>query len=387
MHPPELLVLGGLLLCGWVAHRLGGILHVPRVTLLLMLGILAGPSAFNIIPEDVAQLFPQVTHLALAMVGFLLGESLAGRDIKKSGAKVLTISIGETLGAAVLVFICVVLFTQDIILALLLAGIAPASAPAAILDVVREHRAKGPLTSTVLGVVAIDDAWGVIIFSLLLVIAEVMLGESTGFAELALGLWDVGGAILLGIGCGIPMAFFTGRLKKGEPSILEASGFVFITGGLALYLQVSYILACIVLGATVALRAKHHIRPFREIEGASEPFLVIFFLLAGYKCEIDLLTTIGLLGIVYIFARSAGLIIGGGFGARISGSSPQIQTKVGWCLLPQAGVALGLALLASERLPAYSEIILPLIVSTTVVFEIAGPLITQLQLKRSGEIR
>ncbi|MEZ5942042.1 MAG: cation:proton antiporter [Planctomycetaceae bacterium] len=382
---PELLVIGGLILAGYIAHSLGRFIHVPRVTILLVLGILAGPFGLNVIPKDVAEWFPEITDIALAMVGFLLGESFAGREIKRTGPTVLAVSLGETLGAAIVVFVAAYLMLGNMVIALLLAGIAPASDPAASLDVVRENKADGPLTKTVLGVVAIDDAWGVILFSFLLVFAETLSGQSSGVAGIGHGLWDVFGAILLGILFGVPMAWLTGRIKKGEPSVLEASGIVFICAGVAKYLDVSYLLTCIVLGATVANRAKHHTRPFRDIEGASEPFLVMFFLLAGYECDLASLQTLGLLGIAYVIARSVGLIAGGGLAARWVNAPEVVQKRVGWCLLPQAGVALGLALMVSERLPDTRSVILPLAISTTVVFEIIGPLVTRWQLKQAGE--
>jgi Kef-type K+ transport system membrane component KefB len=386
--PPSsgILILGTLLLIGWFAHAVGSFTHVPRVTVLLLFGVAAGPSFLDLIPSDVAAWFPHITHLALAMIGFLLGESFAGRDIKISGRTVVAISLGETFGAALAVFACVLLIQGDFVVALLLAGIAPATAPAATMDVIREMNAKGPLTKTLLGVVAVDDAWGVILFSLLLVIVEGVVGGGALLIEITQGLWEVLGGVLLGIIIGLPMAWFTGRIKKGEPSLVEAAGFVFICGGLALALNVSYLLACIVLGATVANRAKHHSRPFREIEGASDPFLVMFFMLAGYEFNITAFKAIGAIAIVYVLARSVGLIIGGGMSARLANAPSVIQSHIGWCLLPQAGVALGLALLVSERLPNVGEIILPLILATTIVFELIGPLITRWHLRKAGEI-
>ena len=386
MESPELLVLGTFLLVGWFAHAIGSYTHVPRVTVLLLLGIVAGPSALNLIPSEATVWFPHATHIALAMVGFLLGESFVGRELRASGRIVMVVSIGETLGAALTVFTVVILIQGDLLIALLLAGIAPASAPAATLDVIRENHAKGPLTKTVLGVVAIDDVWGIILFSLLLVTAETVVGKGAPLLEIARGLWEVVGAVLLGVIIGFPMAWCTGRIKKGEPSILEAAGFVFIFGGLALIIHVSYLLACIVLGATVANRAKHHTRPFRDIRGASQPFLVVFFLLAGYEFDITTLKSLGVIGIMYILARSVGLIVGGGLAAKLVNAPPVIQSHIGWCLLPQAGVALGLALLVSERLPKAGEIVLPLIIASTVVFEIIGPFITRRQLRQAGEL-
>jgi len=168
--------------------------------------------------------------------------------------------------------------------------------------------------------------------------------------------------------------------------LLEAAGFVFICGGLALMLHVSYLLACMALGATVANRATHHTRPFREIEGASQPFLVMFFLLAGYECDLDAVTTFGVLGAGYVLARLLGRVIGGSLSARLAGAPAVVRRRVGWCLLPQAGVALGLALLAAERLPAVGEIVLPLVIVATVVFELVGPATTWWHLDQAGEL-
>jgi Kef-type K+ transport system membrane component KefB len=383
---PDLVILGIFLLLGWAAHGLGKLLRLPRVTLLLIVGLVAGPSFLDVIPHELANWFPIVAHMALAMIGFLLGESFIGREIKERGRTVLYVSIGKTIGAGILVFIVVLLMQHDLSLALLLAGIAPASAPAATVDVIREGHAKGPLTKTVLGIVAIDDAWVIILYSLLLVVAEALCGKGQLLEKLLWGFWDVGGAFLLGVVVGIPMAWLTGRIKEGEPTLLEASGFVFLCGGLAFMLHVSYLLACMVLGATIANRAKHYTRPFRDIEGASEPFLVIFFLLAGYKFELAVLQTLGIVGLLYIVARSLGFVIGCRLSARLINAQRIVQEHVGWCLLPQAGVALGLALYTTERLPELGTFVLPLIVGTTIIFELIGPLITRYHLHKAGEL-
>jgi len=383
---PKLLIISIFLLLGAFAHAIGKKTKIPRVTLLLIMGIVIGPSVFDVIPHEISTWFPSIAHVALAMVGFLLGESFLGKDLKQSGKTVLFVSIGETIGAAFIVFCAVYLFANDLTISLLLCAIAPASAPAATLDVIKEGHSKGPLTKTVLGVVAIDDAWGVILFSLFLVAAESIVGQSHQTSLLLKGLWEVGGAVLLGIGIGLPMAWFTGRIKPGEPTLIEAAGFIFICGGIAQLIEVSYLLSCMTLGATVANRAKHHTRPFREIEGASEPFLIAFFILAGYEFDLASIKTLGFLSLIYILSRSVGLIFGGRLGARSAKASNTIQKHVGWCLLPQAGVALGLALFVTERLPDQGEVILPLIIGTTVVFELIGPVMTRFHLKKSGEI-
>jgi len=383
---PLLFLLGIFLLIGWSAHAVGKCLKIPRVTLLLLAGLICGPFALDIFPRNISQWFPDIAHMALAMVGFLLGSSFVKKEIKERGRTILYVSLGKTIAAALLVFPGVLAVSGNPALALLLAGIAPASAPAATVDVIHEARARGPLTKTVLGVVAIDDAWGVVLFSLLLVLAEASVGKGHLAEETMKGLWDIGGALLVGGTIGLPMSWLTGRIKKGEPSLLEASGFVFLCGGLAIFLKVSYLIACMALGAVVANFAKHHSRPFRDIGNASEPFMVIFFLLAGYEFDLSAFRVLGPLGGIYIIARITGFLVGGYAAANIARAPDTIKKHIGWCLFPQAGVALGLALMAMERFPERGMIVLPLIVGTTIVFEIIGPVVTKWHLHKAGEL-
>ncbi|WP_404364424.1 cation:proton antiporter [Marinobacter sp.] len=383
---PDTLIFGVLLLTGWFAHVAGEKTGIPRVTVLLVIGVLAGPAVLNLVPAEVVSWFDQITHLALAMVGFLLGESFMGRELKRSGRSVLIISLGEVLAAATFVFAATQLIGLDPVMGLLLAAMAPASAPAATLDVIHQTGASGPLSRTVLGVVAIDDAWGVILFSLLLVVAQALHSDAAPLEWLASGMWEVFGGIALGVLLGFPMAWMTGRMREGEPTLLEASGFVLLCGGLALWLNLSYLLACMALGATVANRARHYKRPFRDIDGASEPFLVIFFLLAGFKMDIGLLPSLGFIGLVYIISRSIGLIGGGMLAASAARADPVVRQNVGWCLLSQAGVALGLALLVEERFPEIGSKILPLVIGSTIIFELLGPVFVRWRLRKAGEL-
>jgi Kef-type K+ transport system membrane component KefB len=139
-----------------------------------------------------------------------------------------------------------------------------------------------------------------------------------------------------------------------------------------------------VLGVVVANRARHHIRPFRSIEGISEPFLALFFFVAGYKLEWEALPALGLVGLAYVAARITGRVVGGQLGGRLAHSTPEVQHRLGLCLMPQAGIALGLALVASDRLPDV-DFLLPLVIAATVVFELIGPPLTLLQLRKAGE--
>ncbi len=383
----NLLILGILLLAGYGAHVAGRKVNIPRVTLLLLIGLISGPYFLHVLPVNVTEWFPQIAHMALAMVGFLLGERFYGKDLQTTGSVILWVSISQTLITAVVVFGLILMAGAGVIMALLLAAVCSATDPAATYDVVNEKKANGPLTKALLGVVALDDAWGIILFSFILVLVELVLGTADAGFVLIDSLWDIFGAILLGIILGFPMAWLTGRIKKGEPTMLEALGFVFLCGGLALYLDVSFLLSCMVLGAIVANRAKHHTKPFRDIKGISEPFLALFFFLAGYKFELPAIMAVSSITFFYILARLAGKYIGGLLGGKVSGADKVIQKRIGLCLIPQAGVAMGMALLIAEKLPEQGIQILQIVIASTIIFEIIGPLFTVWQLRKSGEIK
>lgn len=381
-----LLAVGLFLLVGFAAHVLGRRAHVPRVTLLLLLGVLAGSSALGLVPDTVREWFPIVSEVTLSLVGFMLGGQFSTRKLRQSGRIVGAVSIMESLGAALLVLVLSLLAGTPLILALLLAGIAPATAPAATLDVVREIGAKGPLTDTVLGVVVIDDAYGIVLFSLLMAVAQTVSGGQSSTVVLLLSaVWEIGGGIVVGGLLGLPMAWISGRVRPGELTLLEALGFVLLCGGISLALGVSYLLAAIALGTVVTNRAKHHERPFHAIEGIYQPFLIVFFLMAGLEFDLAALGPLGLTAAVYVGARSLGKLLGGYVGARSVGAPPTVKRYVGFCLFPQAGVALGLALVAARKFPEYGVGLLSVLVATTFLFEVFGPVATRVALHRAGE--
>jgi len=383
-HALELLVLGSILLLALAAHYVGRRVHVPRVTLLILLGAVAGPEALDLMPPHIGNNFALITELTLAMVGFLLGEQMSFKELRQ-GREAIIISLSVTLVTALVIFLATMLVTGHIAASLLLAAIATATDPAATLDVIKETRSRGPLTRLVAQVVAIDDAWGAILFSIMLVFAELFTGNgATVYDTIHHGVGEVAGALILGVVLGLPMAWLTGRIRPGEPMLLESAGFVFLAAGIAGYLNVSYLLTAMTLGVTVANAARHHVRPFRSIEGLSDPFLAIFFFLAGLGLDWSVLPTLGVLGGVYVLARIAGRILGGYAGGVISGADRTIRLRNGACLLPQAGVAMGLALVAAERLPELT-FLLPLVVGSTVIFEVIGPPIAMLQFQRAGE--
>lgn len=381
-----LITFGGLFLLGLLADLAGRHTPLPRVTLLLLSGFLIGPSALGWLPAFTDEWFPILTDIALAMIGFLLGQNLTRPRLRKFGLSVLAMSIGEVLFTALLVFVVLSIFGVPVEVALLLAGIAPATAPAATVDVVRECEAQGKFTDTLLGIVAIDDAWGLLAFSLLLAAAQGITGQGGVTGSLVTGVWDVGGAVLLGLALGLPMAYLTGRIRPGEPTQAEALGLVLLSAGIAEWLGVSYILSAMTLGAVTANLARHHKRPFRVIEGIEWPFLILFFLLAGAALRVEALAQAGILAAAYIGLRVAGRLLGTRLGGRLSNTDVTIRRWMGVALLPQAGVAIGMALLASQRFPEVGNVILPVVLASTVVFEVVGPVATRWALRQVGDI-
>lgn len=380
-----IITLGGLLLIGFAADGLGRRTKLPRVTLMLLCGFLIGPSVFDLLPDLGSRWFPAVADMALVMIGFLLGETLTAKSLRERGKLTLFISIGEVGMAAFLVGAGLFLIGAPMEAALLLAGIAPASDPAATVDVVREYGAKGKFSKTLLGVVAIDDAWGLIVFSLMLAATRALGGEGSGLQALADGSWDLVGAVMVGLGLGIPMAYATGRVRPGEPTLSEALGLVFLCGGVALWLNVSFIIAAMVMGVAVANLARHHDRPFHAIEDIEWPFMILFFVLAGASLRLESLPGIGLIGGAYVALRAAGLALGAWIGGVMSGAEKKMRRWIGLALMPQAGVAIGMALIASRQSEQMEQIILPVAIASTAFFEFTGPVLTKIALNRAGE--
>lgn len=364
---------------------------VPSVTAFLLLGIAIGPSVLSMIPKDIMVASGLITNIALSFIAFNIGEVFFKEHFKTIGKSVVWISVFEASGAWILVtsmlyFLLKLPFYE----AILFGAIASATAPAATSMVIRECRAKGPFTETLLGVVAIDDAWCIIVFALSLAISKATLGHGNNghpfFLATAKALIEILGSIMLGVGMAWIFSKFSQLVRIKSDLLIYVIGFILFTTGMALFLHLSVLLTNIVLGAAVINLNPTSFRFFETLKGIDEPIYLLFFVLTGASLEVSLLGQIGVIGITYILFRVLGKMGGAYLGGIIAGTETKIKRYLGLGLVPQAGVALGVALSAKAEFPGVGEIILTTIVATTIVYEIFGPMSTRFALSKAGEI-
>jgi Kef-type K+ transport system membrane component KefB len=379
-----LITMGGLLLLGLATDMLGKRTSLPRVSLLIVFGAIIGPSALDLVPAFFLNQFQIVAQMALVMVGFLLGSKFTRESIAENGRAILSVSIIGAVVTGIAVLTGLLIFGVDLSLAIILACIATATDGIATVDVILETETDSPFSRLLYACVALDDGWGLIMFSIGLALVTAITAPEGDISPWVFTFHELGGAIMLGIVIGLPASYLTGHIKAGQPMRSEALGLVFLCGGLALWLEVSFLIATMVMGMMIANFAKHHEYPFNEIEGMEWPVLSIFFVLAGASLEFVSLKTIGILGLAYIGWRIVGKILGGWIGGTLGKCPPLVRRWLGLAMLPHAGAALGMALVASEYFPEYGDVLLSVIICATIVFEIVGPILSRLALLRTA---
>lgn len=380
-----LITLGGLWLLGLAAQVVGSRTRVPRVTILILLGVAIGPVGLDLLPDLDLGWFDYITTLALTLIGFLLGGRLQGA-IDKHGADAFLLSLVITLGTFAVVFAGLTLVGVSTIVAMVLAGVSLATDPIATVDVVQNSSANSKLRDFLPPIVALDDAWGLLIFSIVMTVAGYLSNGGLESAYILKALLELGGALLLGFVLGLPMALLSGRIKKGEPMLVEALGMVMLCAGLSIQFEVSYLLSAIVMGTTVTAFARHHKFTFHEIENIEWPVLILFLILVGASFEPGHWRAFSVAGIAYILFRILGRVAGAHL-YRPAALNRRELSFLGLGLLPQAGVALGAAIYANQHFPEISQEILTIVISATVFFELVGPVMTAIALRSTHQAR
>ncbi|MBT8138216.1 MAG: cation:proton antiporter [Gammaproteobacteria bacterium] len=379
-----LLSIGGIFLVGQAISALGRRTFLPRVTLLLLFGIAIGKHGLDIIPVFFYQYFELIAETTLMMVGFLIGGKLTKSTFNLGVKNILGVSIAAAVCTTAIVTAGLWWIGMPLSLCIIMGCIAAATDAAATLDSVIETKSKSRFSRFLIAIVALDDVWALVLFGFGMSLALSLNGHMSGESPLPIALIDIAGAITLGLFLGFPASYFTGRVKKGEPILTEALGMVFVCGGLAIYLEVSFLIASIVMGAVVSNFARHHEYAFHEIENIEWPFMVIFFVLAGATLDLQMLGAVGFVGLMFILFRIAGKYLGAWLGSRLVNAESEVRNWMGIAMLPQAGVAIGMALVASSQFPEYKQVLLPLVIGTTVFFELVGPIFTRLALVKSS---
>lgn len=378
-----------ILLLGLLFSYLAKAVKTPVVTGFIVLGILIGPYFLNLVPHTLIKGSGFVANITLGFIAFSIGQDFYLKKLKKLGIAVLWISIGEVF-VSWLVVSSVIYFVlkQPIYIALLFGAIAPATAPAATVMVIREYKARGTMTDIILGVVAIDDAWGLILFAVSLAIARSLYAGSNVVPVMVIlrGILDVLFSFIIGGVLGYLLNYFSRFIHDRDNFMILTVGFVLFAIGISTVLNVSVLLSCMFLGAVIVNISSHREKFFDSISSIDSPIYLIFFVLVGANLEILSLKSIGVLGITYFFARPFGEWLGAYLGAIVAKTPKYIRKYVGLSLVPQAGVALGMALLCKSIFPEAGEIIMNVIIATTVLYELTGPFFTKYALAKAKEI-
>jgi Kef-type K+ transport system membrane component KefB len=405
----NILVYSGLLfLLSQAAGRLAVWLGAPRLIGYLMSGILFGPSVLKLFSKALIHgQLGLITDIALAIIAFSIGGALQLEPLKSMKKSVVWITILQAFGAFFVVFILVLIFlpmlfplsdvtgfqTTYLPFALVLGAVSVATAPSAILSLVHELKAKGPFTTTLLGVVALDDAVAIMVYGYVIVWVKALMGGQSSNGSIILAAPLI--SIAFSVGIGLIVGFVLIRIIKyaGPRDILLGFvlGAILLTGGLAASFGVSSLLATMVLGFMIGNFAAHDraSEALDVVEKIEEPIFGIFFLLAGAHLNLDVgFLALGI-ALIVLGGRFMGKFLGSNFGARLGGAPLEVRKYLGLALLPSAGVAIGLVLDAKVFIDTVSPMLGAVIVSTvlgnTLINEIITPFLVRFAMIKAGE--
>lgn len=374
---------------GLLMTRLTRLVKLPNVTAYLIAGVLIGPCVFALLKDETVSSLGLITSTALGFIAFSIGDQFKLSDLKAIGKTALVITMCESLGAVILVDVITLALGFDPAMCIVLGALAASTAPAATLLVVRQYKASGPLTNMLLPVVAADDATGLIAYSISVSIAQGIANHQQ-FSVTDTLLVPLG-QIILALGIGAALGFLIAlshrwfKSHTNRMSLCIAA--IFLSVAISDRFRLSSLLMCMALGAVYVNMRDDAERVLGFIDDWTYPLFMLFFVISGAQLDLGSLPKVGLLGVVYIIVRFAGKYFGSYLAASACHCEPAVKKGIGWALMPQAGVAIGMATLAVTQLPQYGDQILTVILSATLFYEIAGPIATKDALKRAGEIR
>ena len=403
-------MIGFAMVAGLLLTRVMKIFNLPNVTGYLIAGLLIGPNFWSLVTggafgglvtEEGLKSLNIITTVALGFIAFSIGGEFKLATIKKLGVKIIIITLVQAVTTVAFVMTAMMFVRKDcpdlyVSRALLLGAIAAATAPAATLMVVRQYKAKGPVTETLLPVVAFDDAIGLIIFSVCFALAEVFAvgGSITAEAVVLSPLREIGLSLAIGAALGAVLALMCRFFKSRDSRLMLMVCAVILGVGLSELLDLSSLLVCMMIGAVFANMRLDSIHILSHVEKWTPPVFMLFFVISGADLKLDILPQVGLAGFIYVIVRAIGKYSGAFIGAAVTKSEKTVRNFLGLTLLPQAGVAIGMAqmvaaspvLTASAELKVLADQVVTVVLFATLVYELTGPIITKAALTAAGEI-
>lgn len=381
-----------MLLFGFAMTRITKLLRLPNVTAYILAGILIGPYCLGLVPQHVIDGMDFLSDIALAFIAFSTGEFFRFSTLKKSGAKVMVITVLEALLASIVVFIvtfCVL--RLDLAFSIVLAALASATAPASTVMTIRQTGAKGDFVDTLLQVVALDDIVGLVAYSIAISVA---VSSKVGAGSFS--VWDIVKPLLINIGVfalggvfGLLMKLMMPKKRSTDNRLIISIALIFSFCGICTLLDISPLLGCMSMG-TVYINITDDDKLFKQLNYFSPPILLLFFVRSGMNFKLDVLvsssgsigtTPLIVIGVLYFFFRIVGKYAGAFLGCLAVGKPKETRNYLGLALIPQAGVAIGLAALGARTLGGEDGIALnTIILASSVLYELIGPACAKLAL-------
>jgi NhaP-type Na+/H+ or K+/H+ antiporter len=377
--------------------------HIPIVVGYVFLGILLSPDIVKYFPyvnKDLKEFYTfilanmnYITQVALSFIAFTIGSDLSIKKIRRLGKSILYIVVIQSVAAFGIVAAAIYLIGKPFYMALLFGAIASATAPAATVMVIQEYNAEGPLTSTMMAVIAIDDAIALMIFSLINPVAYAQFkgGIDIHFSEIMIQpMVEIFGAVVVGLAVGYLAQLLITNLNQKVKKILSAITMILLGTSISIYFGFSHLIANMTVGFTVINFSKKNLQISEYLDTITIPLYALFFIIAGTEIRFSEMgsSSFFIIAAVYFIARSIGKIGGASFAAQISDASENVKKYVGLGLLPQSGVAIALAYSVQKQYiegPEVGLLIFNTLLFTAAVTEILGPLMTKYALLKSGE--
>lgn len=379
-----------MLFFGFLLTRLTKLLKLPNVTAYIIAGIIIGPYCINLIPNYIISGMDFLSDIALAFIAFSTGEFFKFSVLKKNGLKVIIITIFESLMATILVFItCFVILHLNLSFSIILGALAAATAPASTMMTIRQTKAKGDFVDTLLQVVALDDVVGLIAYSVAISIALSFNSNSLNIIDIIKPIFLNIGSLIIGGLFGLIMKLLIPQKRSKDNKLIISISLIFAFCGLCAIFDVSPLLGCMAMG-TIYINSTNDEKLFKQLNYFSPPILLLFFVRSGVNFKLDSLfngsslvgsTPLIIIGIIYFFIRILGKYSGAYLGCLITKKDKKIRNYLGMALIPQAGVAIGLATLGARAIGGEAGIALEtIILASSVLYELIGPVLAKLSL-------